>query len=231
MLEAGSSRSGGKSLHLWYLVCAVQFMVLLPLCHCVIRPYWEVRHVVRLFCPTRCGTPGTVAMKMLGGQDRAAAKLRLYMKMPRWIAPDRPRAALLLGYCGAPGIPALVDALNDSDPFVREFAAFSLGLNRDEAKEALPALFTSLDDPCGSVRAAAVQALAVIAPAATRADPRIHAMVSDDDLFARSAAAQVLATEEVRGVGSQVRRERRDDPAGGSPALAGGTPTEPRKEE
>jgi len=61
-------------------------------------------------------------------------------------------------------LPALRAALQDGEPYVRQWAAFALGELGAEAKAALPRLHELLKDGDGNVRKAAERALKKIAP-------------------------------------------------------------------
>jgi HEAT repeat protein len=66
-------------------------------------------------------------------------------------------------------VPALAEALQDPDAYVRRDAARALGKLGPEAKPAVPALGHALEDKEPSVRRAAAQALKQIDPEAARA--------------------------------------------------------------
>ncbi|HEX7896905.1 MAG TPA: HEAT repeat domain-containing protein [Planctomycetota bacterium] len=82
---------------------------------------------------------------------------------------QRKTAAEVLGDLGAPGVPALIDALKDADAGVRWSAAESLGRIGVAAKAAVPALTAALDDK--EVRSIAADALAAMGPEAKPAIP------------------------------------------------------------
>jgi HEAT repeat protein len=65
-------------------------------------------------------------------------------------------------------VPALMEALKDSDAFVRREAANSLGRIGPNAKRAVPALLVATQDRQPKVRQAATQALQQIDPEAAR---------------------------------------------------------------
>ena len=98
----------------------------------------------------------------LGGEDRAIAALTLYFRAPRTSPEDRASAAYLLGYCGRSAVPALIVALGDPEPGVRQWAARALGRIGPEAEDAVPALIKSLGDPYRPVHAPASLALSRI---------------------------------------------------------------------
>lgn len=63
---------------------------------------------------------------------------------------------------GKSAVPALIDALQNQDPAVRNGAAIALGKIGKDANEAVPALKKALDDKDFQVRSSAMQALGVI---------------------------------------------------------------------
>jgi hypothetical protein len=85
--------------------------------------------------------------------------------------PRRLKAVKTLGDRGADAstaIPALADALQDPDAYVRRDAARALGKFGREARAAVPSLTKALEDTEPSVRKAAAQALHDIDPEAAR---------------------------------------------------------------
>ncbi len=97
----------------------------------------------------------------------------------------RPSAA----QADAATVDALVKALKDSDPGVREAAAESLGQLGDV--RALPGLVAATSDAEAPVRLAAVQALAALEDA--RAVPALAKALKDSAASVRRAAAEALA--------------------------------------
>ncbi|GEM_PF-1556379 len=55
------------------------------------------------------------AVVRLGGDRRAATRLRLHIRLSDALAPDKPAAAAILGCCGAPGIEPLIELLGRGD--------------------------------------------------------------------------------------------------------------------
>ncbi len=102
------------------------------------------------------------AITRLGGPERAAERLDLYLRLPRFLADRRGRAALLLGRCGRPAVPGLIRALSDPHGNVRLFAARSLGELGPDATAAIPALERLLEEDDQALRRAATDALAEI---------------------------------------------------------------------
>ena len=99
------------------------------------------------------------AIDRLGGPERAAAKLDLYLRLPRMFTDRRGRAALTLGRCGRPAVPGLIRALSDPDSNVRFYAAQGLGRMGPDAAATIPALEKMLQDEDQSLRRAAEVAL------------------------------------------------------------------------
>jgi len=89
-------------------------------------------------------------------------------------------------------IPALIAALKDDDPGVRQTAAGALGGIGPEAKEAIPALIAALKDGDPGVRRTAAEALEGIGPAAKEAIPALIAALKDGDPWVRRTAAEAL---------------------------------------
>jgi hypothetical protein len=101
-------------------------------------------------------------MEALGGPERAAAKLDLYLRLPRVFTDRRGKAVRFLAGFGKPAIPGLTRALSDPDGNVRLFAAEGLGAMGPDAASAIPALEKMLQDEDKSLRRAAEEALAKI---------------------------------------------------------------------
>jgi len=138
----------------------------------------------------------------LGGEERAAAKVGLYLRFPGWLAPRRDRAVIILIPCGKPAVPLLVAALNDRDPRVRNSAAYALSQVPNAAEalpEALPALVKALGDKYVGVRYHAALALARLGPGAAEAGPVLQDALLDEDESVRFAAAEAL--KGIRGEG------------------------------
>ena len=74
---------------------------------------------------------------------------------------------------GRPAVPALIEALSDTDPYVRVLAARSLAYIGQDAEPAVPALIAALEDPNEAVRQTAARALGQIGPEAADAVPAL----------------------------------------------------------
>jgi len=99
------------------------------------------------------------AIERLGGPERAAAKLRAYLRLPKFFAPHRWVALVLLWMSDRSSIPELIRALGDTDESTREVAARILGSIGPDARIAVPALERALQDENPGVRSAAAEAL------------------------------------------------------------------------
>jgi len=87
-------------------------------------------------------------------------------------------------------VEALTDALASDDPYVRGFAAWSLGNLGSAAGPAVPALVAALDRE--KTEATVIGALARIGPAAAPAVPRLVETLHSDDVDRRWRAARTL---------------------------------------
>lgn len=99
------------------------------------------------------------AIRRLGGRERAARRLSTYLRLPAWVAPCKRTAVSLLGYCGAPAVPALLRVLRREDPELHLAAILGLRRIGPAAKDAVPALKSALRDNNEAVRKAAAAAL------------------------------------------------------------------------
>jgi HEAT repeat protein len=98
-----------------------------------------------------------------------------------------------LGAAAAPAAPALVQALSDSDPFVRWSAARTLGkISPASAETAVPALATLLKDADLDLRMAAAAALERYGRAAGSAVPDLIRMLQATDADLRVAVVHAL---------------------------------------
>ena len=117
---------------------------------------------------------GEEAIRQLGGKERAAQYLALYLRWPDRLSPyrgqkERHNAMAILSRCGVAGVPPLIRILTEEDapvdrryPFWKNhyFAALELGRIGPDAAAAVPVLTKALaSDPNPSVRAAAAEAL------------------------------------------------------------------------
>jgi len=169
----------------------------------VVVPYWQVRALVLENSP-----PGLSSYLWhegaldLGGEERAVAKVKLYLRLPGRLAPRQDLALTILIPCGRPAVPVLVAALSHRAPEVRNSAAYALSqvLSQvPDATEALPALVKALGDKYVGVRYHAALALARLGPGAAEAVPALQDALLDEEESVRFAAAEAL--KRIRGEG------------------------------
>jgi HEAT repeat protein len=89
-------------------------------------------------------------------------------------------------------VPAVVQALGEVDPDVREALSSIVGTFAAEAGPAVPVLVGGLKDRDPGARAAAATALGLLGPSAERAVPALKAALQDPDARVRDAAAAAL---------------------------------------
>ena len=92
----------------------------------------------------------------LGGCRRAASKLGLYLRLPDWICPDKPRAVDLLGACDRPGAAELFRTLSAGRQEIRFSAVARLCWYGLQLPEHIPDMDRALADPDPKVRALTV---------------------------------------------------------------------------
>jgi|GEM_PF-3082470 len=103
-------------------------------------------------------------------------------------------------------IPALIEALRDTESSVRLRAVQALCLAGEHAQAAVPALIETLKDPESYVREWTAFALEAVGPSAATAVPALTEALLDDDAGVRDAASQALdriLSAENRGDGEQ----------------------------
>lgn len=93
---------------------------------------------------------------------------------------------------GKSAVPALINALQNQDPGVRNGAAIALGKIGKDANEAVPALKKALDDKDFQVRSSAMQALGVIDRQAVV--PFLIEELSSEKAWERYSATHALRT-------------------------------------
>jgi HEAT repeat protein len=95
-----------------------------------------------------------------------------------------------LGRMGEAAVPALVEALHNADPEVREQAGRALALIGPKATAAVPELILLLDDDSEPVRRQAARALGQIGPAAQAAIPALIKQLERKDPPTQSSPQQ-----------------------------------------
>lgn len=193
-----------RRIYIYWGVALTLLLVLGLFSWLVVVPVTEVRYLLTSWIqqPGRFSDdddflPTEVAK--LGGPDSARRKLRLYLKMPKSIAPDRSLAIPLLATCGKDAEPDLLEYLrDDDDESVRAGAAMCLcdSSNPKDAK-IIAALIRALEDSSVEVRLCAAVALGHIGPTAPDAVPSLKKLLHDNDENVRQAAAEAL--NKIRG--------------------------------
>jgi len=148
----------------------------------------QVRAVVK-------STPvlGKEAVERLGGPKRALRRLQFYLRWPRWVAPKKSIAVLLMGHCNTEdAVSLLIKLLDHDDKRLRRSAAMALGEMGPQARSAQPLLLTALGDNHAIVRSWAASALVKIGASPLQAVPAIAALLEDPDVKVREAAATAL---------------------------------------
>jgi HEAT repeat protein len=176
-----------------YVLWATALTLLLTLglfCWLVVVPYFRVRAAIERCAGTWDLMPQEI--ERLGGPELAARDLSLYTRLPDRIADRKRTAALLLGRCGKPAVPALVGLLGNKDEYVRWYAAYALGRIGPEAREAVPALARALGDNNKDVRRCAAEALGRIGPEAREVVPALVGLLGDENKYVRGHAAEAL---------------------------------------
>lgn len=108
----------------------------------------------------------------------------------------RREAAQSLGKIGpgaAQAVPALIQAMQDADPFVRHSAVVALGLIGPAAHEAIPRLRQALDDPYREIPWTAIVSLGQVGPFPSR--EVINALQTNPSWVVRCEAAKALAKQ------------------------------------
>lgn len=116
----------------------------------VVYPVYRTRAVVDDFWrELRCGPDLPPAeeekavkesVRLLGGPERAAGNVRLYLALPDSLALHKMDSLALLGGCGRHGSLVLADVLAGHDSRLRDAAISVLGSMGNDAREAIPAL-------------------------------------------------------------------------------------------
>ena len=189
----------------------------------VVMPVWQTKRVVYRYNHTIADVNPLDAVDELGGPRKAARRLGLFVRMPRWITgPDDPGSAdggdrlvaiNLLGFCGKVAVPALIKELHSPSPMCRAHAARSLGIIGPDAQAALPDLIAALNDeaeiqtqvywghspvnPGEPANTQMIWALGQIGPAAGPAAPHLVKLMDASCEVTRRSAAEAL--KKIRG--------------------------------
>ena len=89
-------------------------------------------------------------------------------------------------------IPALLNALADPEPSVREIAVTYLGIVRDDPAKAVPGLIEALSDEDPAVRRSAATALGAYGAQARAAIPALQKAAADPDEDVQREAGRAL---------------------------------------
>lgn len=145
--------------------------------------------------PQVCFSPDS--LKLLGGPERALPKLRLYMKLPVWVAPNKTGAAIMLTYCDEKeAARALAEALANPEVETRRGAAIALTCFSQDGPPVVPALIKALGDADDLVRERVAEAL-VFSRANNQADTQevlaaLTRALADHSGLVRAEAAHSL---------------------------------------
>lgn len=132
------------------------------------------------------------AIVRLGGKGRVARRLTTYLRLPRWLAPKKKSAVVLLSYCGEPAVDILVETLGKNAPDLRLMAVVSLSRLKSHARNAVPALIRALRVDDEFFRSLVAGALGSIGPDARAAVPVLVEALEDESKHVRSKSAQAL---------------------------------------
>lgn len=128
-------------------------------------------------------------LERLGEPETAIRRLSIYLRLPEWLAPERPTAARMVGDCGKPAVLMLLRLLEDEDHDVRHWAAMALGeIGDPRAVEPLSGLL--LVDEDEGVRLEAARALVKLKD--RRATEALVSALRDEKWVVRTWAAAAL---------------------------------------
>jgi hypothetical protein len=125
-----------RRLHVLWAIALTLLLGLGLFCWLVVVPVWRVRSALERISAEQewsfgqpqswvSGNPSE-EIDRLGGPQKAARAIGLYLRMPRSISSERWLAVYLLKHCGSAGAPELLRALNEDEMVVRILAARSL---------------------------------------------------------------------------------------------------------
>ncbi len=130
------------------------------------------------------------AIRRLGGPERAAARLGIYLRLPKRFAPRSGEAFTVLGNCGDAAVPQLAGFLKSGDAGLRNDAATALGWTAGRA--AIPHLLAALKDPDRGVRISAARSLEKHRPPAPGTVEALSAALDCPDSLGRGRIAESI---------------------------------------
>jgi HEAT repeat protein len=149
----------------------------------VVAPLWQVRAVLEQV--RHGGVPAGEAVQLLGGSERAAVSVGLYLRLPNRIVGNRREACDLLLSCDLSGGKGLAYLLGDPDESTAALAGHALmGLSVEHGPEMaslVPALTKALAHKHPSVRGYSAVTLSRIGPEAVGAVPALISLLDDKD--------------------------------------------------
>lgn len=137
-------------------------------------------------------------IKKLGGQERAAKRIKQYLHSPNWLTKREDNwwaSVTTLGGCGKHGVSELValleqETLDGKEDEGKVMILGSLEAIGPEARDAIPAIIRALRDSSAMVRNHAAMALSNMPEGAAPA--LRHALLNDEDDCVRGSAAGAL---------------------------------------
>jgi len=188
---AGTHR--GLRLRIW--AWGLGAVVVLFSVACVVHPLLETRAAV-LRCkaavtPLRRQASSSAEKEIirLGGSGRALQRLRKYVAMPDWVAPNPEVAKIMICRCGQPATNDMLGFLAESPP-VREEAALSLAeLGAGNASEILAAVAGSSRQ---DLRLKCIKNLASRGSSAKLIVPQLLRLFPDEDNIGRRVITNAL---------------------------------------
>jgi HEAT repeat protein len=169
------------------MLVLVILLVLVLIVSMQIAVFVKTCDVVRDYHDRRLGE--SKAVQLLGGEDEAASRLFLYVRMPAQVAPCRDEALILMGYAGVNGLRNLVALSSRSRGQLRVEAVNALAGHQE--KEAVLAVIDATQDEYWAVRERAIRVLS-FAGAEEEAVRAAERGLSDESGIVRWSAAEVL---------------------------------------